>query len=71
VAAENTSVGEIHKKLLEESKTNRYKPVLSVVDEPLVSSAFIQSFFASVVDIDMTRMVNCDLVKIMAWVPTR
>lgn len=66
VAARNTSVGEINRILLEESKTNRYKLVLSVVNEPLVSSDIIQSSFASVVDIDMTRVVDGDLVKIMA-----
>lgn len=67
VAARNISVGEINRILMEESKTNRYKLVLSVVDEPLVSSDIIQSSFASVVDIEMTRVVDGDLVKIMAW----
>lgn len=67
LAARNTSVEEINKILLEESKTNRYKLVLSVIDEPLVSTDMIQSSFASVVDSDMTRVVDGDLVKIMAW----
>lgn len=67
VAARNTSVAEINKILMEESKTNRYKLVLSVVDEPLVSTDIIQNSFASVIDSDMTRVVDGDLVKIMAW----
>lgn len=68
VAARNTSVEELNKILMEESKTNRYKLVLSVVvDEPLVSTDIIQSSFATVVDADMTRVVDGDLVKIMAW----
>lgn len=67
VAARDTSAEEINNILLEESGTDRYKFVLSVSDEPLVSSDIIQSAFASVVDMGMTRVVDGDLVKIMAW----
>jgi len=67
VATRNTSVEEINKILLEESKTPRYNLVLSVSDEPLVSTDLIQNPFACIVDSDMTRVVDGDLVKIMAW----
>jgi len=67
VSARNTSAEEINNILSEESKTNRYKFVLSVSNEPLVSSDIIQSPFASVVDLEMTRVIDGDLVKIMAW----
>lgn len=67
ISARETSVEEINQILIEESKTNRYKLVLSVSDEPLVSTDIIQSPYASVVDLDMTRIVDGDLVKIMAW----
>ena len=52
---------------MEESKTDRYKLVISVSDEPLVSSDIVQSSFAAIVDSEMTRVVDGDLVKIMAW----
>jgi glyceraldehyde 3-phosphate dehydrogenase len=67
VTARNTSVEELNDILIEESKTNRYKLVLSVSDEPIVSSDIIQSPFAAIVDLEMTRVVDGDLVKIMAW----
>lgn len=67
LAARNTSAEEINNILLEESKTDRYKFVLAVSNEPLVSSDIVQSPFASVVDLEMTRVVDGDLVKIMAW----
>ena len=67
VAARNTSAEEVNVILSEESKTDRYKSVLSVSKEPLVSSDIIQSPFAAVVDSEMTRVVDGDLVKIMAW----
>lgn len=67
LAARKVTADEINKILLEESQTDRYKSVLSVSREPLVSSDIIQSPFAAVVDSEMTRVVDGDLVKIMAW----
>ena len=67
VAARNTSAEEVNNILSEESRTNRYKLVLSVSSEPLVSSDIVKSSFASIVDLEMTRVIDGDLVKIMAW----
>ena len=67
IAARNTSAEEINNILSEESKTDRYKLVLSVSNEPLVSSDIGQNSFAAIVDLDLTRVVDGDLVKIMAW----
>ncbi|MGN6265150.1 MAG: type I glyceraldehyde-3-phosphate dehydrogenase [Ginsengibacter sp.] len=62
-----TTVEEINNILKEEAATDRYKEVVSVSDAPLVSSDIIQSSFASVVDTEMTRVVDGDLCKVMAW----
>jgi glyceraldehyde 3-phosphate dehydrogenase len=67
VTSRRTSVEEINSILVEESKTDRYKFVIAVSDEPIVSSDIVQSSFASVVDLEMTRVVDGDLVKILAW----
>jgi glyceraldehyde 3-phosphate dehydrogenase len=67
VAARNTTPAEINSIFEEESKTDRYKLVLSVTSEPIVSSDIIKSPFAAIVDLEMTRVVDGDLVKVMAW----
>ena len=67
LAAKNTSPEEINSILMAESKTERYKKVLAVTNEPVVSSDIIKNPFASTVDLQMTRVVDGDLVKIMAW----
>jgi glyceraldehyde 3-phosphate dehydrogenase len=67
LASRKISAEEVNTILSEESKTDRYKSVLSISKEPLVSSDIIQSPFAAVVDSEMTRVVDGDLVKIMAW----
>jgi len=62
-----TSVQEINQILIEESKTKRYERVLAVTDEPLVSTDIIKNPFAATIDLEMTRVVDGDLVKVMAW----
>lgn len=67
LAERKTSAEEINKILKEEAATDRYKKVISVSNEPLVSSDIIQSPFASTIDMEMTRVVEGDLCKIMVW----
>jgi len=67
VVTRPTTPEEINRILTEESQTQRYKSVLQVSDEPLVSSDIVKSSFATVVDLNLTRVVDGDLVKVMAW----
>jgi glyceraldehyde 3-phosphate dehydrogenase len=67
VAERKTSAEEINNILKEEAATDRYKKVICVSNEPLVSTDIIQSAFASTVDMEMTRVVDGDLCKILAW----
>lgn len=67
IAERPTTVEEINQILSEEAATERYKKVITVTNEPLVSTDIIGSAFASTIDLEMTRVVDGDLVKIMAW----
>lgn len=67
IAERPTSVEEINRILSEEAATERYEKVIAVTNEPLVSTDIIGSAFATTVDLEMTRVVDGDLVKIMAW----
>jgi len=67
IAERATTAEEVNNILKEEAATDRYKEVISVTDEPLVSTDIIQSTYAAIVDTEMTRVVDGDLVKILAW----
>lgn len=67
LSGKNTSAGEINNILKEESETERYRHILSVSSDPLVSTDIIQSPYSAIVDSEMTRVVDGNLVKIMAW----
>ena len=62
-----TTVEELQKLFRAAAHSARWKKVLGVTDEPLVSSDFIQTHLAAVVDLEMIRVVDGDLVKIFAW----
>ena len=67
VTARGTSVEEVNRVLTEEAATDRYREVLAVTEEPIVSSDIIKQAYASVVDLNLTQVVDQDLVKIMSW----
>lgn len=67
VTEKSVTAEEVNAIFEEEAKTDRYSKVLLASREPLVSSDIIKSPFASVVDMGMTRVVDGDLLKVMAW----
>ena len=50
-----------------EAASPRYKGVLGVTRDPVVSSDMVKDPHASVVDLSMTRVVDGDLLKVMSW----
>ena len=67
VTERGTSVEEVNRVFREEASSARYRDVLAVTDEPIVSSDVIQQSYASIVDLSLTQVVDQDLVKIMSW----
>jgi glyceraldehyde 3-phosphate dehydrogenase len=67
VTSRQTSVDEVNQVLAEEAETKRYSGVLGVSRDPLVSSDIVGDARASVVDLELTKVVDGDLVKIMSW----
>lgn len=45
----------------------RLKGILGVTEDPIVSSDIIGSEFSAIVDLPMTRVVDGDFVKVLAW----
>jgi glyceraldehyde 3-phosphate dehydrogenase len=67
VTTRRTTTDEVNQILTEESATDRYAGVLGVSHDPLVSSDIIGDSRASLVDLDLTRVIDGDLVKVMSW----
>jgi glyceraldehyde 3-phosphate dehydrogenase len=67
VTSRKTTVDEVNQIFTEEAETERYGGVLGVSRDPLVSSDVVGDSRASVVDLELTRVVDGDLVKVMSW----
>lgn len=67
IAKRDTSVEEVNEILKRAAGDERWKPVFSVTEEPLVSSDILGSKFASMADLSMTRVIGGNLVKVLAW----
>jgi glyceraldehyde 3-phosphate dehydrogenase len=62
-----TTVEEVNAFFKEEAGTDRYREILGISEDPIVSSDVIKDPRASVVDLTMTQVVDGDLVKVMSW----
>ena len=67
VTSRQTTVDEVNRVFTEEADTERYAGVLGVSRDPLVSSDIIGDTRASIIDLELTRVVDGDLVKVMSW----
>jgi glyceraldehyde 3-phosphate dehydrogenase len=63
----STTPQEINGIFREEAEGDRYREILGVSEEPIVSSDIVGDPRASIVDLTMTLVVDGDLVKVMAW----
>jgi glyceraldehyde 3-phosphate dehydrogenase len=67
LSARQTSVEEVNEALKAAAAQDRFKKVFSVTDEPIVSSDILGSPYASIADLSFTKVVDGDLVKVLAW----
>jgi glyceraldehyde 3-phosphate dehydrogenase len=67
IAERATTVEEINQIFREEAQSDRYAGILGASDEPLVSSDIIQDSRAAIIDLELTQVIDGDLVKIMSW----
>lgn len=58
---------QVNKIFKNEAHSERYRNILSVSTEPLVSSDIIKDPAASIIDLDMTMSIDGDLIKVMSW----
>lgn len=63
----DVSVEEVNNAMMEASQNELYQGILTVTDKPVVSSDFVGDPHSAIVDLDLTRVVDGNLVKVMAW----
>lgn len=67
VSSRPTSVEEVNDALRAAAASDRWKRVFAVTDEPLVSTDILGLPYGSIADLQMTRVADGTLVKVLAW----
>ncbi len=67
IAKRPTTAEEVNQILRVAAQQSRWAGIFSTTDEELVSSDIIGERFASIADLGMTRVVDGNLVKVLAW----
>lgn len=64
---QDVTVEGVNQALADAAQSDRYHGILSVTDEPIVSSDIIGDSHSSIVDLGLTKVVGGNLVKVVAW----
>lgn len=67
ISKKNVTAEQVNDVLRKAAANDRWKRTFAVTDEPLVSSDILGRTHASIADLLMTRVVDGNLVKVMAW----
>lgn len=67
VSKRATTVEEVNQILRDASKETRWKGIFDATDEELVSRDIVGNPHASIADLKMTKVVDGNLVKVLAW----
>jgi len=67
VANRPTTAQEVNDAFRQEASSEQYQGILGVSEDPLVSADIVGDPRAAVIDLELTRVVDATLVKVMAW----
>ena len=67
VTRRKTSAEEVNEILRNAAKSPRWKGILKVSEDQLVSSDIVGESAASIVDLQYTKVIDGDLVKVLSW----
>jgi glyceraldehyde 3-phosphate dehydrogenase len=67
IAKHDTSVDEVNQILRDAANDPRWDGIFTVTEEPLVSSDIIGQRYGAIADLQMTRVVDGNLVKVLSW----
>jgi glyceraldehyde 3-phosphate dehydrogenase len=67
VLNQKTTKEEVNQAFIEAANDPKWKGVLAVTNEPVVSSDIIGNPHSSIVDLSLTQVVDGDLLKVVAW----
>ena len=67
ITSKKVDEAKVNKVLKKASKNSRYRGILGVSEEPLVSSDYIGDSRSVIVDLPLTKVIGGDMLKVVGW----
>ena len=67
VTKKNVTKEEVNQAFIDASQQDRWKGILAVTNEPIVSSDIVGRTESSIVDLELTNVIGGNLVKVISW----
>ncbi len=67
ITKRDVTVEEVNDAFKKEAAKDEWQGILSVTEEPLVSSDFIGNSHSAIVDLNLTKVVGGNMLKVVAW----
>jgi glyceraldehyde 3-phosphate dehydrogenase len=67
VTKRDVTIEEVNQAFVEASQNERWKGILEVTNDPIVSSDIVGSRASSIVDLQLTNVIGGNLVKVISW----
>jgi glyceraldehyde 3-phosphate dehydrogenase len=62
-----TTVEEVNQLYIKAKESPLYKGILETTTDPIVSSDIVKTPYSSIIDLEMTKVIDGDLIKVLAW----
>lgn len=62
-----TSVAQVNQILKEAADSAKYRGILGVSEDPIVSNDILGTTFSGIIDLPLTKVIDGDLIKILSW----
>ncbi|MFT5179980.1 MAG: glyceraldehyde 3-phosphate dehydrogenase [Candidatus Paceibacteria bacterium] len=67
ISKQDTTVEEVNEILKNASREDRWRGIFTVTEEPIVSQDIVGNTHAAIVDLNFTKVVGGNLVKVLSW----
>lgn len=67
LVSRDTTIEEVNTILTNASQSDKWNGILGITNDPIVSTDILKSTYGSLVALDLTQVVDGDLIKVMAW----
>lgn len=67
VTKRNVTIEEVNQAFIDASQQDRWRGILAVTNDPIVSSDIVGRSESSIVDLELTNVIGGNLVKVISW----